>query len=366
MSMKKKIFVFALTFLAWIVFLTGCGEKHYGMTDFYRVEKVDAHVHVNSPNKVFIDQAQSDHFRLLSINVDYPDFPPVNEQLHIAIKHHQDSPSLLAFASTFSMAGWDSAGWSENTIRYLDSTFSDGSIAVKVWKNIGMDFRDNDGNLVMIDNPGFDPIFEHVQRRGIPLIGHQGEPKNCWLPLEEMTVNNDREYFKDHPQYHMYLHPEFPSYEEQMAARDRMLERNPELIFMGAHLASLEWSVDRIGQFLDHFPKTVMDMAARSGQIQYQSSREREKVRQFFIQYQDRLLYASDMTYEADADPDTFRVEAHDKWLTDWKYFTTDSTMTVPELDESFQGLALPKKVIDKIYYKNAEKLFPSAWNAIN
>ena len=71
------------------------------------------------------------------------------------------------------------------------------------------------------------------------LLGHQGEPKNCWLPLDQMTVNSDREYFKAHPQYHMYLQPDMPSYERQMAVRDAMLARHPGLKFVGVHMASI-------------------------------------------------------------------------------------------------------------------------------
>ncbi|GAB4362920.1 MAG: hypothetical protein Kow0042_00340 [Calditrichia bacterium] len=351
-----------LFILAWLLLLLGCAEQHYRMADFAAVEKIDAHVHVNSPDPAFLDQAIEDNFKLLSINVDYPDFPPLEKQLEIAVKHLNDHPDRFAFASSFRMQGWDEPGWAERTIRHLDSTFAAGAVAVKVWKNIGMDFRDKEGRLVMIDNPRFQPLFDHLRQRNIPLIGHQGEPKNCWLPLEEMTVNNDREYFRNHPQYHMYLHPEFPSYEEQMAARDRMLENNRELAFMGAHLASLEWSVERIARFLDRFPRAVVDMAARMGQVQYQSSREREKVRRFFIQYQDRILYATDLTQEPEANPEEFRQSVHKKWLEDWKYLTSDSLMTVPELDTTFTGLALPKKVIEKIYYLNARRFFPGAW----
>ncbi len=344
--------------------LVACSTQpdHFSMADFATVQKIDAHVHVNSTDPAFIDQAKADNFRLLTINTDYSDFPPVKTQQEIAVADLKAYPERIAYASTFLMEGWDNPGWTEKTIRHLDSTFAEGAIAVKVWKNIGMAFRDKDSNLVMIDDPGFDPIFAHLQQKNIRLIGHQGEPKNCWLPIDQMTVNNDKGYFKHHPQYHMYLHPEMPSYEDQMAARDRMLEKNMNLKFMGAHLASLEWSVDEIAKFLDRFPNAVVDMAARMGQVQYQSQRDREKVRQFFIKYQDRILYATDETQEPDANSQEFKSGVHRRWLRDWKYLNTDSTMQVPELDDPFQGLALPRTVVKKIYFLNAVKAFPGAW----
>lgn len=356
-----KLICFALISAIYLI-LSGCESKPYTMQDFGKVKKIDIHVHVNADNSAFLEQAQADNFRILTINVDYPDFPPIEVQQKIAISLKKMYPDRIAYASTFHMDGWDSPDWQQKIIDHLDSTFAAGAVAVKVWKNIGMSFRDQDSNLVMIDDPKFDRIFRHLHDKKIPLFSHAGEPKDCWLPSEEMMVNGDKEYFKEHPQYYMYLHPEMPSYEEQMQARDRMLEKNKDLVFMGVHLASLEWSVDEIAKFLERFPHAVVDIAARSGQLQYQSSRDREKVRQFFIKYQDRLLYGTDAVQDPDAEPDEFKKEIHQKWLSDWKYFNTDSTMSVSDLDNSFQGLALPAKVIDKFYHINAEKLVRHAW----
>lgn len=361
--MSKKVLVCIIVILGFAC-LIGCkaGPDHFTMADFARVEKIDAHVHVNSADPAFIDQAGADNFKLLTVNVDYPDFPPIDDQQNCALIHKQNHPDAIAIAATFSMTGWDDPDWQARVIKHLDDSFSKGAVAVKVWKNIGMEFRPNDGKLVMIDDPKFDAIFTHIQQQQRVLIGHQGEPKNCWLPIEEMTVNNDKGYFKNHPQYHMFLHPEMPSYEDQMSGRDRMLEKNREIHFMGAHLASLEWSVDEIAKFLDRFPNATVDLAARMGQVQYQSSRDREKVRSFFIKYQDRILYATDLTQEPNANPDEFKKEVHEKWLDDWKYLNTDSTMNVPQLDESFQGLALPKTVVERIYRLNAQRVFSNAW----
>jgi hypothetical protein len=311
-----------------------------------------------------IDQAGADHFRLLTINVDYPDFPPIAEQARIARELVARNPSVLAYAATFSMNGWDEVNWQPRVIQELEAAFAGGAVAVKVWKNIGMSFRDASGRLVMIDDPKFDPVFEFIRERHKILIGHQGEPRNCWLPLAEMTVNNDKEYFREHPQYHMYLHPEMPSYEQQMAARDRMLDRNPHLNFDGAHMASLEWSVDKLAAFLDRHPNSVVDLAARMGQVQFQSNQDLAKVRRFFIRYQARLLYGTDLSQEPGADPQEVRRDAHATWLRDWQYLTTSLSFRVPELDAPVHGLNLPESVVRKIYSGNAERWFGNPWHA--
>jgi predicted TIM-barrel fold metal-dependent hydrolase len=230
-------------------------------------------------------------------------------------------------------------------------------VAVKVWKNIGMEFRDKDSVLIMIDDPKFDPIFAHLAEIGIPLVGHLGEPKNCWLPLNEMTTKNDSNYFANNPQYHMYLHPEYPSYEEQMNARDRMLDKNPDLVFIGCHLASLEWSVDELAKWLDKYPNTAVDMAARMGQLFYQTREDRNKVREFFIKYQDRLLYGTDII-DHGGNKESFQAQMHNTWLLDWEYLVSNHNLKSDLIDGDFLGLQLPKSVINKIYAENAKKWY--------
>src|SRR5690625_6773904 len=78
-----------------------------------------------------------------------------------------------------------------------------------------MELKDQKGNFIMADNPAFDPLYSYLEKNNIPLAAHLGEPKNCWLPLEEMTVTSDRDYFSRNPVYHMYLQPHAPSYKDQ-------------------------------------------------------------------------------------------------------------------------------------------------------
>ncbi len=362
--MRSALWRLAMLWCASLVPLAVGAAGSYTLNDFAALPKIDVHVHINSSDPALVEQASADGFRLITINVDYPDFPPLSLQRSLAEAQTAARPETLAWVAAFEMRGWDEPDWQQRVLADLGTAFKAGAIGVKVWKNIGMEFRDQSGRLVMIDDPKFDPIFAFVREQGKVLVGHQGEPHNCWLPLAAMTVNNDREYFRDHPQYHMFLHPELPSYEQQMAARDRMLERNPGLRFMGAHMASLEWSVDELAHFLDRHPGAVVDLAARMGQVQYQSNRERERVRRFFIRYQDRLLYGTDLSQEPGSRPQEVRKDAHEVWLRDWQYLNTDLVQKVPELDEPVRGLALPRGVIRKIYSANAERWFGPAWKA--
>ena len=351
--MKTFAFILVISTLA----LFSCQNNYYSMDDFENVEKIDAHFHIYTDNNVSIEQAQKDNFKLFAINTYSGGCERVVEAHNWLTTLNQTTPNDFAFSATFCLDGWDDPAWVENTISWIDQCVADGANSVKVWKNIGMEYRDKDSMLIMIDDPQFDPVFSHLEEIGIPLVGHLGEPKNCWLPIDEMTTNNDKKYFAGHPQYHMYKLPEFPSYQEQMGARDRMLEKHPNLVFIGCHLASLEWSVDTLAEFLDRFPNTSVDMAARMGQLFYQTREDREKVRNFFIKYQDRVLYGTDII-DSGGDKESMQNTMHKTWINDWEYLATDHTMSSKLIEGDFQGLKLPKEVVDKVFAQNFKKWY--------
>ncbi len=333
-------------------------DASYSMSDFDRVEKIDMHVHINTLESTLIDLAEAHRFRLLTVNADYADFPPIEEQLAIARELRGRFPRRVAFCSTFSMTGWDDPGWQSKTIAHIDQTLRDGACAVKVWKNVGMDFRAKSGRLVMVDDGGFGRVFRHLAQNNIPLIGHQGEPRACWLPEEQITVKYLRDYFQSHPQYHMFLQPDMPTYEDQIRARDQMLERNAGLTFVGAHLASLEWSVEHLARWFERFPRAFADTAARIGDLQDQTIGQWEAVRAFFITHQDRLMYATDFMQQPGMDTSAFQAEVLQKWRDDWRFLCTDELIVVDDIDEPVKGLRLPGTVIDKLYRLNAERVF--------
>jgi len=339
--------------------LTGC-KQYYSEEDFSSVLKVDSHIHINSDDGVFEDQAAADNFILITLGVDHGDSANLWSQHDYAVRTVQKHPGRVFYGPTFlfDTAGWGSTEWTLNTMTDISNGLTDGGITVKIWKNIGMTVRDRNGKFIMVDDPELDDLFRYLSQEKIPVTGHLGEPRNCWLPLDQMTVSSDSNYFARNPQYHMFLHPEYPSYEDQIKARDNFLEKNPDLTFIGCHLGSLEWNVDSLALRLDKYPNMAVDMSARICHLQYQSAKDRERVRKFIIRYQDRLLYGTDEGYSGSNNPDGFKKSMHETWIDDWKYFTSDSELTSSRFKGTFTGLKLPQHVIDKIYSENAIKWY--------
>lgn len=329
-------------------------DNYFTADDFSSVKKIDVHTHVQTTGHALLEQAKADNFTLISINTEVPGYPPIDSQQFYALEQQRRYPDKFFYLTTFETATRFQPDWAERQLEYLKKSFTNGAIGIKVWKNIGMEILDKDGHFIMIDHPMFDPIFNYLEQNNIPVCGHIGEPLACWLPLDKMTTNNDRAYFKDHPEYHMYLHPEYPSYEDQIQSRDRLLEKHPRLKFIGAHLGSLEWSVEEMAKRLDKFSNMALDFAERVGHVQYQTVNDWQRVHDFFVKYQDRLMYGTDLEENESTPADSMKVRAHDLWVRDWKYFTSGDSMESPLVNGKFKGLKLPKEVVEKLYYKNA------------
>jgi len=319
---------------------------------------IDAHVHLNTNSIAKMEKALEYGVSFLSINTDIPFFDSIEGQEKVIKELDQKYPNRIKYITSFSMEGWGEPGWAKKSIQQINRGLDNGAVGVKIWKNIGMDLQDKDGRFIMIDDESIEPILKYLEENEILLIGHQGEPKNCWLPLEEMTVDSDRNYFSSHPEYHMYLHPEFPSYEAQMEARDRILERHPKLKFVGLHLLSMEWSIDEVAKRLDKYPNLVTDVAERVCHLQLQAQSRWEDVRDFIIKHQDKIIYGTDVIDDGSFGDEGVAKRFEHLWKFHWDFFATEKELEAPEFAGTFKGLNLPEAVLQKVFYSNAARVY--------
>jgi predicted TIM-barrel fold metal-dependent hydrolase len=330
--------------------------------------KIDAHAHVGAMGQAqlgaflaFLDQR---HFRWLTICTGGMNGARLRQKIDQAQELHRAHPAQIAWATSFSLENWGQPDWAKTAADTIADGFSRGALAVKVWKDVGMVLKDPDGRFVMIDDSRMDPVLRAIEQRGRPLVAHLGEPRNCWLPLDQMTTASDRRYFASHPEYHGLLHPEIPDYTRQIAARDAMLQRHPALKVIGCHLGSLEYDVDEVAKRLDRYPNLAVDLAARMVHLQIQP---REKVRAFILKYQDRILYGTDLEFgggtgdAADADPAPALARLAASYESDAAWLATDQDVPVERAREGFtsKGLALPEPVLRKLYFENARRWYP-------
>jgi len=345
--------------------LAGCRKRCYTASDFAQAPKADAHFHYHTTDDAYLTYAHSIGMHLVSVNVDAGD--SIDEQLDTVLSLRKKHPDKLDFLGTFSVDDFGKSDFAEQTIARIERCMNLGALGVKIWKNIGMTLQDERGEYVMPDHPAFAPVYEYLDKQHIPLMAHIGEPKNCWLPYEEMSMKGDLQYYLRHPQYHMYQHPEKPSYEAHVAALDRLLKKYPGLQFVGAHIGSLEWDLDEVAKRFDAFPNFSVDLSARMSYLQLHSHDDRAKTKSFLTKYRDRILYGSDAVItETKADRREARKnELLEAWREHWNFIATDEIVpsnhfTLESAPVEMEGLQLPRDVVDKIFFGNFARVFGS------
>lgn len=316
---------------------------------------IDAHAHVFVDSPTVLALLDRMNMRFVNITVVDPydkGFETVEPQQKAAIAVARGAKGRAPWVATFDVADFQKPGFAASVIAQLQASFREGAIGVKIYKTIGMDLRRRDGKYVMPDDPAFAPILDAIATSGKTLYAHIAEPAGSWKAYD--SSDPDSGYYRDNPLWQMYGKPGRPAKATIIAARDRMIAQHPKLRIVGCHLGSNEEDVDEIAKRLDKFPNYVVDTAAR---VTHLALQPREKVRNFLITYQDRILYATDDGAMPGNDVDA-RIKY---WQSDierhFKYFATGES--VEFMGHSVHGLDLPEPVVRKIFRLNAEKWVP-------
>lgn len=320
--------------------------------------KIDAHIHYPGDQADSVSLLERLDLKLINVCVAHDNQGDWRSQAEIYQKLAEKTPGRFAWCTSFDLPRFDDPDYVDQVIEGLGQDIAAGAIACKIWKNVGMEVKKPDGDFLMIDDPLFDPIYEYLTGENITLLLHIGEPLACWQPLEDNNPHYN--YYRQHPEWHMYNKPDFPSHQTLIAARDHMVAKHPQLRVVGAHLGSLEYDVAEIARRLDRYPNFAVDSSARLLDLTYQ---EPGVVHQFFLNYQDRLLYGTDIVQrqpvstlsEGERQQHLAQVEA--RYQTDFAYFESEQAMVIR--GRQVQGLGLPEGVLEKFYFKNARAWYP-------
>jgi predicted TIM-barrel fold metal-dependent hydrolase len=222
-----------------------------------------------------------------------------------------------------------------------------GASGLKVFKDLGLVYRNPDGSLVRVDDPRWDPIWRACGELGLPVLIHTADPKAFFLPID--ATNERWEELKRHPDWSFHG-PGFPKYEELVAQFLAVVERHPRTRFIGAHVASSAEDLGHVERWLAKYPNLTIDIAARIGEL----GRQPYTARKFFVKHADRILFGTDGPRVAE------RLESHWRFLeTLDEYFPYAENPFPPQGFWRIYGVGLPDEVLRKVYYENAERLIP-------
>ena len=233
----------------------------------------------------------------------------------------------------------------ENQVNIIRSSVDKGAIGLKVYKSLGLTNKDSKGKRVAVDDERLGPIWEVCGELGIPVLIHSADPFQFWQDKDDQ---NERWFeLKEKPNRYYGDSDFIPPFEDIIKEQHTVFERHKNTTFINAHLGWMGNDLKRLGNHLDSFPNVMTEFGAVIAEL----GRQPKTARQFFIDYQDRIMFGKD-SYNKEEFYTYFRVlESDDEYFS---YFRKRHAFW------KMYGLNLPDEVLKKVYYKNALKLFPS------
>lgn len=237
-----------------------------------------------------------------------------------------------------------------------------GFRGLKISKALGLYLRDIDGKRIPVDWAGLDPMWAKAGELGIPVAIHTADPKAFWSPVDE---HNERHLeLSLHPSWSFHG-DEWPSREQLLAERDRVLERHRGTTFICVHFGNNPEDLSYVETLLARHPNVVLDTSARLAEI---GRHPVARVHALFVKYADRILFGTDlglgrghiMLGSSGAEEPTM-ADVKPFYDAHWRFFEGQeraiSHPTPVQGQWTIDAVGLPEAVLYKLYRGNAERL---------
>jgi predicted TIM-barrel fold metal-dependent hydrolase len=235
-------------------------------------------------------------------------------------------------------------GWAQRAVAQLEADVAAGAVGIgEIPKDFGQTIRKANGSRLALDDPELDPIWQAAARLKLPVFIHTGDPQEFFQPVD---YHNERwlelELFPGRrvdPARH-------PNFDELMKERDNLFRRNPKTTFVAAHMGWHANDLARLGKMLTEMPNVYVDVGA----VLYDIGRQPRGSHDFFVKFQDRILFGKD-AYQPEEYPYYWRVfETNDDYFDYYRGYHAFWKL---------YGIGLPDDVLKKVYYENALKITP-------
>jgi predicted TIM-barrel fold metal-dependent hydrolase len=258
---------------------------------------------------------------------------------------------------------WDEPDFAEQAGRQVEEGHRLGAAGFKQEKTLGLYLRDKNKQLIRVDDPKLDKVWQKCGELGLPVSIHVADPKAFWEPYND---KNERwTELKDHKNWWFGDPNVYPPRMELLEALNRVIARHPKTTFVCVHFANNAEELDWVERALDKYPNMMADLAARVPEI---GRHDPAKVRRLLLKHQDRILFATDFQVYAKytlgsggSGPAPTDADALDFYAKHWRWLETNDRnfahMTPIQGDWTISGIGLPNEALRKIYFDNARKL---------
>lgn len=274
----------------------------------------------------------------------------------VIAKYDRAFPGRFYTFTEPSYARFKESGYPQLQAQAIEQAHRQGARGLKILKTLGLYLRENitSGELVKVDDPRFDPMWDACGQLNMPVAIHVSDPVAFFTPTDRF--NERYEELNHHPDWSFYG-GDFPSNAQLLEARDRVFARHPRTQFVVLHVGNFAESLANVAENLDRFSNMTVDIAARIGEL----GRQPRTAQRFFEKYQDRILFGTDATPHGDSFPqqvfNDHLYEIYYRFLeTDDEYFDYAPAEIPPQGRWRIYGINLPETILRKVYFENAAR----------
>lgn len=319
-------------------------HTHFGLRLSGSAEELDAYVDVMNRHNVAI-----------SASLDGRLGEDLDEHCQYLWRDYRDRFVVLAYidwrgsGQPDRLETWDcqQPNFAHRVVEQLRAAKAAGASGLKVFKQLGLGYRNPDGSFIRVDDPRWDDIWAACGELGLVVLIHTADPVAFFDPPDRF--NERWEELSRHPEWSFH-DADFPTFDQLIDQRNRVIARHPQTKFIAAHVASHAEDLRQVAAWLDAMPNMYVDIASRINEL----GRQPYSAREFLIAYRDRVLFGTDGPWPEARLTSYWRfMETYDE------YFPYSEKDVPPQGLWQIYGVGLPDDVLADIYYGNACRLIP-------
>jgi predicted TIM-barrel fold metal-dependent hydrolase len=321
---------------------------------------IDVHVHLSPRAVPRLRELMRQHGMSHVVNLSGGDPTTVLDQQLAAAS---TSDEIIVFTTlAYAQARFDDYG--QRMAELVRLAHARGARGLKIAKVLGLALTRRDGTRIPVDDPELDPVFEAAGELGMPVAIHTGDPEAFWRPVDDDNPRKDE--LEAHPGWALYGKA-VPSFDALLAELEARIARHPKTTFISVHFGNAAERPRYVAGLLRKYPNLYIDTAARIPEMGRHPASE---MRAFFVEFQDRILFGSDLGVGPEPAPLFLGSQGRDAptrrdiarfFDASRRYFETgDKGFDHPtpiQGDWKIDGIALPPEVLAKVYHRNAARL---------
>lgn len=237
----------------------------------------------------------------------------------------------------------------------LEDSARRGARGLKVWKNLGLDFRDADGALVAPDDPRVVRVLTRAGELGLPVLIHTADPVAFFDPLDAQNERLDE--LRGASDWWFGDRTKHPTFDALWDAHAALVRACPHTLFIGAHVGCLAEDLDRVSALMDVAPNYHVDIAGRMAEL----GRQPRRFARLVADHPDRVLFGTDIYPATD---EQYRLHYRFLESEDEGFEYAPGEPIPPQGRWAVSAVALAPELLPALYRDNARRVLGTASGA--